>query len=146
MKLTAKQALSFVEANSKGAPKHFFDARLGAGQTPKVSDFTSDDAEGLEKAEEFISCLQSVIDALTEHLRYHPKQTSLLTAFDKQKKTPIKVADAVMGEGVKINPKWDAVSDKPAKKKPTPKKTPAKKAPSMAKKKPAKKKPAKKKP
>ncbi len=107
MNLTTKQALSFVEAASKGAPKHFFDALLGAGQTPKVEDFTCDDAERLYRAEEFLHCVQSVIDALVDHLRNQPRQTSL---FDKDKeKLPAE----------KKTPDSDLCSlhDKPAKKK-----------------------------
>ena len=148
MILTTKQALSFVEATSKGAPKHFFDALLGTGQTPKVDDFTSDDAEGLEKAEEFLGCVQAVTDTLSEHLRYHPRQTSLLTEFDKQAKkpTPKEVCEAFHPGTAKKKPKTsmqkfkDSIGKKPAKKKPTQK--PAAKKPTQ---KPTKKPTAKKK-
>ena len=121
MELTTKQALSFVDAISKGAPKHFFDARLGVGQTPKVDDFTTDDSERLDKAEEFLDCVQSVTDTLVEALRNQPRQTSLLAGFDSK----------VKGTET-FNPTADdgkPIHDKPAKKKPRTQKTPAKKTP-----------------
>ncbi len=123
MLLTTKQALSFVDATSKGAPKHFFDALLGVGQTPKVGDFTCDDAERLQMAEEFLECVQSVIDVLVEHLRNQPRQTSLLKEFDERTKkpTPKEVSEA-------FNPTTSK------------KKTAKKNTSSMSKKKPSKKK------
>lgn len=131
--ITADQALTFVAAASKGAPRIFFDAHLGAGRTPTIEDFKSDDAERLGRAEDFLECVQSVTDALVEHLRNQPRQTSLLTGFDERAAKP-----------PAFNPTADdgkPIHEKP-KKKPTPKKTPtakAKKASSMSKKTPAKK-------
>lgn len=137
MILTTKQALSFVDAISKGAPKHFFDALLGTGQTPKVDDFTTDDAERLDAAKEFLDCVQSVTNVLVKHLQTQPRQTSLLTEFDKQAKKKLTEFDKqAKKELAKKKPKssMDKFKDSIGKKKTT----------SMSKKKPAKKKPAKK--
>lgn len=110
MILTEKQALAFVDAISKGAPKHFFDALLGAGQTPKVEDFTTDDAERRDKAEEFVLCVEFVTDTLIEALRNRPKQTSLLAEFDAKVPGTVTTSNAV------------TVKPKPAAKKPAAKK------------------------
>lgn len=137
MILTTKQALSFVEATSKSAPKHFFDALLGAGQTPKVEDFMTDDAERLDKAEEFLDCVQSVTDALVEHIRNQPRQKSLLAGFDAE----VKGFKPTVDDGKPIH-------EKPEKKKPEKKKVVSSmkkfKEEIGKKKRPAKKKPAKK--
>lgn len=134
MILTTKQALSFVDATSKGAPKHFFDALLGAGQTPKVEDFTCDDVERLDKAEEFLHCVQSVTDTLVDHLHNQPRQTSLLAGFDAEVKGTRTDATEALGKTKKVmanvfKPTADngkPIHEKPAKKKPA-KKKPAKK-------------------
>ena len=122
MILTTDQALSFVDAASKGAPKHFFDALLGAGRTPKIDDFKSDDVERLEKAEEFLECVQSVTDALVEHLSVQQRQASLLGEFDKHdKKPPKKKEKPYRNFGIDQVPK--PAKKKKATKKPTKKKS-----------------------
>ena len=122
MILTTDQALTFVAAASKGAPRIFFDAHLGAGRTPTIEDFKSDDAERLGRAEDFLDCVQSVTDALVEHLRNQPRQTSLLTDFDERaakppaKKKPIKSSMEKFKDGIGKKKTTSMSKKKPAKK------------------------------
>lgn len=130
-KLTAEQALTFVAATSKGAPKIVLDSWLGNGMTPTVGDFNSDDRVRHDCANRYLECLTSVRDSLVEHLRCIPTQQ---TFFDKENITAVeRLARGELGTTT-IKTSRDVRDEKEAKlkKKPT-QKTAAKAAKKKAK-------------
>ena len=100
MMLTTKQALKFVAIAGKGQSKVYFETLLGDDEMPSVKDFSTDDADGHERAGCLLDCLQTIIDELTEHLRCQPKQldftkpqtttSSTAATVSATKKTPAK--------------------------------------------------------
>lgn len=77
MMLTTKQALKFVAIASKGPSKVYFETLLGDGEMPSVKDFSTDDAEGHERAGCLLDLMQTIIDELTDQLRNQPVQLDL---------------------------------------------------------------------
>lgn len=129
-KLTAEQALTFVAATSKGAPKIVLDSWLGNGMTPTVGDFNSDDRIRHDCANRYLECLTLVRDSLVEHLRCLPIQKDIFDGHPPT--TTISNTIAITDRKISIakpETKTKEKKKKPAakKKKPTQKKKTSKK-------------------
>lgn len=111
MMMTSTQALAGVESLSKGAPKHFFEAMLGYGRCPTVDDFTASDAEKLEKCDEFVEFLQSLVDTLTDEIRNRPRQTALIPSADGST-LETKGATATKKTSAKKTPSEESANDR----------------------------------